>query len=164
LNRTCSPSLSNSQWMSGGNPGSVRVLEFGSAARGGWPPVTWPLLVCVCIAAPTIGCGRSPKVAAPDPVKARETLIAVLDGWKEGQAPDSFQQLTPPVHVLDGDWMHGGKLTDYMIAGEGEVAHNNYAIPVKISLQNARGLRSERTVTYLVSTSPTLSVMRELVP
>jgi hypothetical protein len=109
------------------------------------------------------GCGGGvPKTPPVDTARAEETLKRALDGWKQGRTPDSFQKDDPPVTVIDVDWMQGSKLNDYALAGEGKTAGGNLVIPVKLTVQDPQGSATEKTITYLVTTSPTLTVTRDL--
>lgn len=113
------------------------------------------------------GCGHhgdyNPAAHQVDADTARSTLISVLDGWKAGDKPDAWQQKSPPVVVQDFDWMQGAKLTGYEILKE-EAIDANLHCDVKLSLEDAQGGAAEKTVTYLVSTSPTLTVFRAMQP
>jgi hypothetical protein len=115
----------------------------------------------VLVFATAIGCGGgTPKTLPVDATKAREALNTALDAWKQGQTPDSLQKLTPPVNVLDADWVNGAKLTAYTVTSEGVVADNKLSIPVALTLQDSRGAKVEKSVIYIVATSPSLSILR----
>ena len=94
-----------------------------------------------------------------DSETAKSTLVSVLDGWKSGDKPDAWQQKSPSVVIQDFDWMGGAKLTAYEIVST-EAIDANLHCKVKLSLTSAERGDSEKTVTYLVSTSPALTVFR----
>jgi hypothetical protein len=98
-----------------------------------------------------------------DSETAKSTLISVLDGWKAGDKPDAWQQKTPSVVIQDLDWIGGAKLTNYEIISETAIDANLHC-EVKLSLSSPDGSESEKTVTYLVSTSPVLTVFRNVNP
>ena len=110
-----------------------------------------------------LGCGSNVYQSAPvDEDKASETLTLVLDSWQEGETPDSLQEQTPKVVVQDFDWSSGMKLMSYEVVGEPKAVNANLIAKVKLSLQDKSGSASEKTVTYLVGTSPALTVFRDM--
>lgn len=125
-------------------------------------PNTGPLLrLAICIG--LSGCGASGYQAPVlDLPKARETLTSVLDGWKEGKTPDSLQKRSPPIIVQDIDWTSGAKLVKYELSGDGTEADGSLLTQVKLTLQSSRGGPKEKTVTYIVGTSPGLTVLRDI--
>jgi hypothetical protein len=107
------------------------------------------------------GCGGDYSAAAHrvDPETARSTLNSVLDGWKAGDNPDAWQQKSPSVVIQDFDWKGGAKLLSYEILTT-EAIDANLHCQVKLSLISPTGNETEKTVTYLVGTSPVLTVFR----
>jgi hypothetical protein len=65
--------------------------------------------------------------------------------------------------IQDFDWMGGAKLTSYEILTTKAIDANLHC-EVKLSLTGAQNGGSEKTVTYLVSTSPVLTVFRAAAP
>lgn len=109
------------------------------------------------------GCASSgPAQAVVDADKARETLRAVLESWKGGQPHDAPLKQDPPILVQDIDWIQGMKLADFAVAGDGETDHGVLVIPVTLKLTGARGRMLEKAVRYQVTTSPSLTVMRDV--
>ena len=92
--------------------------------------------------------------------KARETLQAVLASWQEGEPPESWQKKSPQVIVQDMDWKTGAKLKSFEILGEGEAIDANLHCQVKLRFSSPHNGQSESDVTYLVGTSPVLTVFR----
>lgn len=117
-----------------------------------------PLLILLLAFA---GCGGNYSAAAHrvDPEAARSTLVAVLDGWKSGDTPAAWQQKSPSVVIQDFDWLGGAELTSYEILTTKAIDANLHC-EVKLALTGLPSGRSEKTVTYLVSTSPVLTVFR----
>lgn len=113
------------------------------------------------------GCGGGGDYDAAahrvDAETARSTLVSVLDGWKAGDQPDAWQQKSPSVVIQDFDWMGGAKLTEYEILKQ-EAIDANLHCQVKLSLEHPEQGSTEKTVTYLVSTSPVLTVFRAAQP
>lgn len=100
-----------------------------------------------------VGCGSSAPVDAP---KAKQALVAALDAWKRGDKPESLK----PIVVQDMDWMGGAKLVSYEL-GDGKDDNLNLRCPVKLKLVGADGKDVEKTVIYMVGTSPVTTVFRE---
>lgn len=122
-------------------------------------PRRW-FAVLTCLAL-TCGCGASHRV---EPDLAAKTLRATLDSWKGGQPPADLQKATPPVVVQDLDWAAGTKLVDFEILEGGKPVDSNLYAQVKLKLRDAAGSESEKTVTYVVGTSPKLTVFRQMFP
>ena len=116
-------------------------------------------LVCAMLAACGCGSAYSPAAHRVDPERARQTLEAVLESWKAGATPDSWQQQTPAVVVQDLDWKGGVKLTEFEIIGT-EAVDANLHCQTSLTMTDLQQKTIERTVTYLVGTSPTLTVFR----
>lgn len=91
---------------------------------------------------------------------ARDTLQAVLSSWQEGETPESWQKKSPQVVVQDMDWKNGAKLKSFEILGEGEAIDANLHCQVKLRFLPPHNGKSESQVTYLVGTSPVLTVFR----
>ena len=108
-----------------------------------------------------VGCGTQAYQSAPvDSDKARGTLTDVLDSWKGGDTPESLQDLQPPIVVQDFDWAGGIRLQAYEIV-DAKPIDANLTAKVKLSLESKSGDKSEKTVTYLVTTAPALTVFRD---
>lgn len=104
------------------------------------------------------GAGPAGRVDAP---KAREALRTVLDRWKGGDKPDALKGGSPPIVVQDFDWMGGAALLSYEVDGEGKDDDSNLRIPVKLTLKTPKGQELKRSVSYVVGTSPSITVFRE---
>jgi len=108
------------------------------------------------------GCNQQMETQPVDTRQARSTLEAVLKSWQEGATPESWQQKTPSVVVQDMDWKTGKKLKSYEIVAPGDAIDSNLHCQVKLTLEDPEKGEVERTVTYLVGTSPVLTVFREV--
>jgi hypothetical protein len=93
---------------------------------------------------------------------ALDTLTRAMESWKEGETVDALREETPPVVVQDFDWTRGFKLLDYEVVGEGKPVDANLIAQVKLTLEDQQGAQSEKTVTYVVSTAPALTVFRDM--
>lgn len=110
------------------------------------------------------GCSSSGSPHPVDPSRAREALKTALDEWKGGKSPRSLSSSATPMTVQDFDWESGAKLVDYQIQGDGEPVDANLRIKVKLNLSGVKGKakNGEKTVTYLVGTSPSVTVFRDM--
>lgn len=121
------------------------------------------LLLLLVVSGGLTGCGtKGYQAPVLDGPKARETLTSVLDDWKNGETPESLQKRTPPIVVQDIDWTSGTKLVKYELSGDGTEAEGSLVTQVKLTLQHSRGGPKEKTVTYIVGTSPGLTVLRDI--
>jgi len=125
--------------------------KFRETARG---------LVVLLVALSTAGCAAG--VANPvDPDRARVALKTALDHWKSGGDPLSMPGSATPMTVQDLDWQSGARLVDYQILGDGEPADANLRVKVKLTLAG-KSKPAEKTVSYLVTTSPAVTVFRDM--
>lgn len=114
-------------------------------------------LLCLALAA---GCGSGNRPVNPD--VARQTLQKTLEEWKGGAKPDALRQASPQIVVQDLDWSDGAQLTAFEILGDGKPVDANLIAQVKLTLRGKDGKEAEKTVTYVVGTSPVLTVFRDM--
>ena len=105
------------------------------------------------------GCSVAGHVV--DPERARETLKTALESWKKGDTIESLRAASPPIVAQDFDWMAGNRLVGYEVTGDGKDDDANLRIPVKLTLKTAQGKEVKKSVSYVVGTSPALTVFRE---
>lgn len=106
------------------------------------------------------GCAEQVAPTSLDSSKALDALKTTLDAWKNGGTVDSLKTASPPIVAQDMDWQGGAKLIDYKIDGSGKGVDSNLRVPVQITLQSKDGKDSVKTVSYLVTTSPAITVFR----
>jgi hypothetical protein len=101
---------------------------------------------------------------AVDPSRARDALVVALDHWKTGEDPRALPSSTTPMTVQDFDWLGGAKLIDYQLLSEGQKRDANLSVKVKLTLASnqGKGKNVEKTVYYLVGTSPSVTVFRDM--
>ena len=117
-------------------------------------------LVVVATAVAASGCGSG--VAHPvDPDRAMTALKTALDAWKDGKDPESLKTSDTPMVVQDMEWQSGAKLVDYQVEGDGSPADANLNVRVKLNL-TAKGKKVQRDAHYLVTTSPAVTVFRDM--
>lgn len=122
-----------------------------------------PAALVVLLAA--CGCGGrdySPEAHRVDPALARETLESVLKSWQQGETPESWQERDPDVVVQDMDWARGKQLQEFEVLGDGEAIDANLHCEVRLTIADPESGTVEQTVTYLVTTSPKLTVFRKV--
>ncbi len=115
-------------------------------------------LLTILVFLPLSGCSSGPQHPVA-PEQAKQTLEKVLNGWKEGKPADTWRKEKPEIVVQDFDWTTGKKLTSFEILGDGKAVDAVLHCEVKLVLDDA-GQSKTKTVTYLVGTSPVLTVFR----
>ncbi|MGC8639494.1 MAG: hypothetical protein ACP5XB_06400 [Isosphaeraceae bacterium] len=105
------------------------------------------------------GCSGSSAHAVDTP-RARDALVTALDHWKSGDQPRSVTSMT----IQDFEWQDGAKLLDYKLLGDGQARGANLSIKVKLTLSptSAKSKKLEKDVYYLVGTSPSVTVFRDM--
>jgi len=84
-----------------------------------------------------------------------------MEAWKSGKTPDDMPSGDPPIIVQDFDWMQGKKLTNYVINPQDAETGANLTSQVTLHLEDKEGNAEEKTVYYVVGTSPKFSVFRD---
>ena len=84
----------------------------------------------------------------PGPAETRASHAIRSGTWKLGQ----------------DHWERGTKLLEYQVLGEGEAKDANLSIKVKLTLAGDKPATktTEKTVSYLVGTSPSVTVFRDM--
>ncbi len=123
----------------------------------------FPAYYCLALLMPLmLGCGGySPEAHRVDAGKAKTVLENVLSSWQEGETLESWKQKSPQVVIQDFDWQAGTKMKSFEILDEGQPIDANLHCQVRLTLADSRKGEIRRTVTYLVGTSPVLTVFRE---
>lgn len=109
----------------------------------------------------TAGCGQRRNTPVNVNV-AQETLKTTLDKWKAGSKPDELQGGTPKIVAQDMDWSSGAELVSYELLGGDKPMDANLVVKVKLTLRTKEGKETEKTATYVVGTSPVLTVFRDM--
>ncbi len=107
------------------------------------------------------GCSGGGGSGEVDVDRAQEVLRLALDHWKKGESIDSLKAGSPAIVAQDFDWMAGQTLVSYEVEGQGKNENVNQRIPVRLTLRDKGGKELTKTVNYLVSTSPALTVFRD---
>jgi hypothetical protein len=108
------------------------------------------------------GCSSSSRANPVNPSLARESLKVALDHWKKGEDPTSLQSSATPMVAKDYEWDSGAKLLDYQVLDEREEGVN-LRVQVKITLsEQGKGKSVEKKASYVVGTSPSVTVFRDI--
>lgn len=122
------------------------------------------MVLALLLAASGCGSGYAPEAHRVDAKQARSTLESVLTSWQLGDTPQSWRQHDPQVVIQDMDWTAGRKLSEFELLDDGEAIDANLHCRVRLTLVDPRQGEIEQTVTYLVTTSPNLTVFRSMIP
>lgn len=114
--------------------------------------LSFALLICGL----SMGCefGQAPTV---NESVAHDSLITFLDAWSGGETPDDLQ---PGIIGKDQAWSAGHKLVSYEIIDEKPMGTSLH-ISTKLTLENSNGVKKTPTATYIVGTSPIVTVFRD---
>lgn len=92
-----------------------------------------------------------------------EALVTTLDAWKAGQKPEDLANHQPKISVQDLEWMSGTKLVDYKITDKVTPVDARLFVDVQLNVIAPDGKKSQKTVKYVMNTSPGLAVFRQFV-
>lgn len=104
------------------------------------------------------GCGYSARNLSLDPDLARRSCTELLDAWKGGK---TVKDLLPAITARDEDWEGGAELVAYELLPGETSDGTNLHIPVRLTLKKPKGKETKTDVTYVVGTSPVVTVFRE---
>ena len=119
-------------------------------------------LAAICLLTTGVGCSGPPRAAAVDASRAREALVTALERWEQGGRPVDLKDASPSITVQDFDWEAGVRLVRFRVVDEGRDDDANLIIPVELTLQAPNGREVSKNVTYVVGTSPSITVFREM--
>lgn len=107
------------------------------------------------------GCADN-GVKTVDAPRARRALLATLETWKKGSPIGSLKDQTPSIVAQDMDWESGASLIKFDVLDEGKDGSVNLRIPVELTIQVKAGKEVKKKVKYMVGTSPSITVFREI--
>ncbi len=112
------------------------------------------------------GCGpRGATALSLDKALARASLTRFLDAWRDGQKSDQLASAQPPVIGRDPAWSDGQDLLAYELLGETDDGANLHArVKLKLGRKNSDvgpANLATQEVTYLVGTSPVITIFRD---
>lgn len=136
-----------------------RITHTSRSRRRAVQIVLLTVVVGIC------GCGSGSGSPHPvEPTLARQTLTTVLEGWKEQPSLATWREQHTDIVVQDMDWLMGRQLTSFEVLEEGRAVDANLHCEVRLTLVDSNHKSTEKTVTYLVGTSPKLTVFRQINP
>lgn len=99
------------------------------------------------------GCGSEAKSYPLDKELARTSVKTAMQAWVDGKQPSD---LKPDIIVGDAAWEQGKKLVSFEILPEEFSDGSN--LHVTVSRKFDGGAKSESRVTYIVGTSPVITI------
>lgn len=126
-------------------------------------PQAWRLLLVLGGMLWLCGCGEADQAMPPpsNPEAARQALEKALAHWQSGQTADALASATPQMYVSDFDWRDGRKLKQFQVAGPPEEVGLQVRLPVAIDVEDGSGQVIRSQVSYSVSTTPVVSIVRD---
>ena len=115
------------------------------------------MVTCGCL----VGCSDN-GVKTVDADGARQALRTTLEAWKKGGSIGSLKDQTPSIVAQDMDWEAGATLVKFDVLDVGKDGSVNLRIPVELTLQDKAGKEVKKKVKYMVGTSPSITVFREI--
>lgn len=116
-----------------------------------------PLLVIVG----AVGCEQGARRLSLDKPLARESFVTFLDAWKQGERPSALKERSPQIIVGDADWNAGRRLVDYRVLETETDDGTNLHTTAELVLEDAKGREQTQQVTYVVGTSPVITIFRK---
>ncbi|MEX2026809.1 MAG: hypothetical protein WEH44_05900 [Pirellulaceae bacterium] len=119
-----------------------------------------------CLAAALLllsGCGQR-NVAMPPPADAKlaqQALEKALAQWQAGQTAEMLAMAEPKTYVNDYEWRDGRKLKQFTVAGPAEEVGLQVRVPVALELEHPSGQVVRSEVSYSISTTPVVSIVRD---
>lgn len=104
------------------------------------------------------GCGYSAQNLSLDKPAAEAACAAFLEAWRSGKKP---ADLKPDIIVGDFAWEAGQQLASFEVLPNPTSDGTNLHITVRLWLKDADGKESQSAVTYVVGTSPVVTIFRD---
>lgn len=108
-----------------------------------------------------VGCKGGHKFSQAELDRARQALEASLDSWKKGEALEKLRSRPEPIQFAEEWPKQGLKLLDYQVLGTEHTDMETMRFSVKLTVQDRRGKREERQVTYVVAIKPPITIGRD---
>lgn len=113
-----------------------------------------------CLSLALAGCNRS---NVPEPVNTDEAgkrLTEALEAWRGGEEYGALARRSPPVIFTEPLWEAGTRLLDFEL-GPVELHGRQGRCTARLTLQDMDGQRRERSIGYLIDTTPNVVIVRE---
>jgi hypothetical protein len=109
------------------------------------------------------GCG--PRNVPMPPKASAEVAEAALERalahWQAGQPLEALAATNPRTYVNDYEWRDGRKLRQFQLAGPAEEVGLQVRLPVAIDVEHPQGQVVRSRVSYSISTTPVVSIVRD---
>jgi hypothetical protein len=105
-----------------------------------------------------LGCRHSLPPQA-DREAARQALCTALNAWQNGETAEALQKRSPPIYITDLDWRAGRRLQSYQLSEKDEYHGVQLRCSVVLKLKDAQNKLQEKSVTYLIDTSPAFVIV-----
>ena len=118
------------------------------------------LQISICLFLSIVS-GCTDKAGAPVKLDvAQQTLLSAMEAWKDGKEAEDLLAEKPSIVVQESEWVEGTKLLEYEIVSDDQATGPNLIATVKLKLSKSDGTVTSKTATYVVGTSPGLTVYR----
>jgi hypothetical protein len=117
-------------------------------------------LTAVVVPLITGGCGSGAGQFTPTQDEARTALEKALAAWSAGRACGSIEG-TPPVQVVDSDWLAGGRIDSFEIGEEKDLGDGTRLFMVKLTRKSQKNASSVQEVRYVLHGHSPVYVFRE---
>jgi hypothetical protein len=115
---------------------------------------------CLLVSA-SWGCARTAANLPLDKELARESFRVFLESWQHGDKPESLKERSPSIVSGDPDWESGKRLLGFRIVDDQHDDGTNSHITVELQLEGRRGSPTTSQLTYVVGTSPVITIFRK---
>lgn len=105
-----------------------------------------------------LGCSRTARDLPLNQEQARAACREFLQAWQDGETAVA---LKPRITGRDYAWDAGQKLVKFELLPEEKSDGTNLFIPVELTLLDNHGRERATQTTYIVGTSPVITVFRE---
>jgi hypothetical protein len=142
--------------------GESHVLDCRLPRTDGWNRPAWilPGLLAAALLLSFGGCGSSGRPMPLDKQLAKDSFNVFLESWKRGEQQTALKDKSPSIIANDPDWAAGAKLKSYKPVNLEKDDGSNLHPTVELVLQTKQGEQTTQ-VTYVVGTSPVITVFRE---
>lgn len=118
-------------------------------------------LVLLALVAGAVGCEQGARRLSLDKDLARESFVTFLEAWKQGERPAALNERSPQIIAGDADWNAGRKLVGYRVLGTESDDGTNLHTTAALVVLDANGREHKQQVTYIVGTSPVVTIFRK---
>jgi hypothetical protein len=117
--------------------------------------VGWLILSVACFLC--YGCSSRHNTGLST-AEARKALETGLTAWQNGQTTGKIETSSPPIEVVDADWLSGKKLESFEILGEQGNTGDRHRFSVRLQFRSPQG---SKEVNYVVVGGSPLRVSQE---